>query len=475
MKKIMNIKTISLLAITSFSFAQEKIQNGGFETTTAKVNTYHQIGLSGNWSNANSGTVDLFTKSTCKSTVGVPVNYMGKQEAFDGSSYAGLIAFWDDNLGSMEMASNSVLKTEFTPYKSYSEYLTQQLSNTLESGKTYKIKLMVNLSDNSARAVSNLGAVISSTEIKSDKNSFIKNITPTIFSNEILKDKDGWMEISGNYIAKGDEKFITIGVFGDFKSEKVIPNFTNDSRKAYYYIDGVSVTEVANTDKDKDGIVDSEDKCPDVFGKKEFKGCLDSDNDGIADYEDKCPTVFGSKDFIGCPDTDKDGIADSEDKCPTLFGTSEMFGCPDTDKDGLADNLDKCPNSAGVAANGGCPEISDKTKEVFAQALTGVQFESGKDVIKPISFNILNNVAGIMKENKDYSLSIHGYTDSQGDDRKNEDLSKRRAKAVAKYLTAKGVQPYRLSPDGFGEANPVADNLTPQGRAKNRRVEFKVQ
>lgn len=228
-------------------------------------------------------------------------------------------------------------------------------------------------------------------------------------------------------------------------------------------------------DSDKDGIVDSEDVCPTVFGVASAKGCPDTDGDGITDADDVCPKVKGTVAMKGCPDSDGDGIADAEDACPTVKGTVAMNGCPDTDGDGIADNVDKCPSVKGVAANNGCPEIKAETQKVFDQALKGVQFETSKAVIKPVSYGILDNVAKIMKDNPEYKLDINGHTDAQGDDAKNLTLSQERSASVKAYLVSKGVDASRMEPYGFGETQPKATNDTPAGRAENRRVEFKVR
>lgn len=225
-------------------------------------------------------------------------------------------------------------------------------------------------------------------------------------------------------------------------------------------------------DGDKDGVADYLDKCPTVAGVAKFNGCPDTDNDGIQDSEDKCPTVAGIAKFQGCPDTDGDGVPDNEDKCPKVAG--KINGCPDRDNDGVVDYLDKCPDVPGIAANKGCPEVKAETKKIFAQALQGIQFESGKDVIKKTSFPILNKVVTVMKDNPSYELEINGHTDSQGDDAKNLLLSEARANAVKAYLVKNGVAAEKLTAKGYGETVPVADNKTAAGKAKNRRVEFKV-
>jgi outer membrane protein OmpA-like peptidoglycan-associated protein len=227
-------------------------------------------------------------------------------------------------------------------------------------------------------------------------------------------------------------------------------------------------------DRDGDGIEDAVDKCPDAKGLPALLGCPDGDGDGISDPKDKCPNVKGLPEFNGCPDTDGDGITDADDRCPDAKGTKEMKGCPDKDGDGIADIDDRCPEEAGIAANRGCPEVKKEVLQVFTQALTGILFETGKDIIKPSSISILNNVVKIMNDNPVYNLAINGHTDNVGDDAMNLDLSQRRADAVKKYLADKGINPARMTSKGFGETMPVADNGTAAGRTRNRRVEFRL-
>jgi outer membrane protein OmpA-like peptidoglycan-associated protein len=228
-------------------------------------------------------------------------------------------------------------------------------------------------------------------------------------------------------------------------------------------------------DRDWDGIPDTLDKCPDTWGTRKFEGCPDTDGDGIADFADSCVTVQGPAQFNGCPDIDADGIPDHLDACRSIPGIAEFNGCPDTDGDGLPDSKDKCPREAGPIKNQGCPEIKESVKRIFEQALTGIQFQTAKSVILPKSFPILNNVVKVAKENPTYFLIINGHTDSQGDDARNLKLSDDRANAVRLYLINHGVPAVRLESHGYGETQPIETNDTPEGRAKNRRVEFKVR
>jgi len=224
-------------------------------------------------------------------------------------------------------------------------------------------------------------------------------------------------------------------------------------------------------DTDNDGIVDSLDACPTVAGLAQFKGCPDTDNDGIEDKEDKCPTVAGLPKYTGCPipDTDSDGINDEEDSCATVAGLAKYHGCPipDTDNDGVNDEEDKCPTIAGVPENGGCPLIK------FNAA--NIQFATGTATLTKGAKTELNKVVPIMNDQyPDIKVSIIGHTDNTGKAETNQKLSASRAEAVKKYLVSKGISADRLEASGAGADSPIEDNATAAGRAKNRRVEFKL-
>jgi outer membrane protein OmpA-like peptidoglycan-associated protein len=231
----------------------------------------------------------------------------------------------------------------------------------------------------------------------------------------------------------------------------------------------------APLDTDKDGIIDSEDKCPTVAGLKAFAGCPDTDADGIQDSEDKCPTVKGIKEFAGCADTDADGIEDSEDDCPAEKGIAKFKGCPDTDGDGVADKDDKCVDRPGPIDNAGCPRVAEVVKKKLAFAAKAIQFEVGKDVIRKESFAQLDEVVKILNEYTDYEMIIDGHTDNTGKVDKNQILSQKRAEAVKNYFVQKGIEEARMKATGYGDTKPLATNTTPINKAKNRRVELSLK
>ena len=218
-----------------------------------------------------------------------------------------------------------------------------------------------------------------------------------------------------------------------------------------------------------------------LFGEKENVD-VDSDGDGVPDRRDDCPnTPHGAiVDSHGCPiDTDGDGVYDGLDKCPgTPKGAIvDAHGCPiDSDVDGVYDGLDKCPDTPkGVKVDkDGCPvkkALFEEGKKTLV--LEGVNFALDSDKLTPDSYAILDKVAASLRDWPDIRVEVGGHTDSTGKADYNMDLSHRRAEAVRSYLVSKGIDASRLTAKGYGETQPVADNGTGAGRAKNRRVELK--
>ena len=234
-------------------------------------------------------------------------------------------------------------------------------------------------------------------------------------------------------------------------------------------------------DRDKDGILDTDDKCPDVAGIAKYQGCPipDTDGDGLNDEMDKCPTVAGIAKYLGCPipDTDGDGINDENDKCPTEKGLARYQGCaiPDTDKDGVNDEEDKCPSVAGPVSNMGCPEIEKAVIEKVKFAAKSIQYGTGSAKILPASFKSLNELAAVLTSDNTLMIDISGHSDNTGSAVKNKELSQLRAESVKKYLLGKGIAENRISAIGYGPEKPIADNKTADGRSKNRRTEMVVR
>ena len=104
----------------------------------------------------------------------------------------------------------------------------------------------------------------------------------------------------------------------------------------------------------------------------------------------------------------------------------------------------------------------------------GVTFASDSANITSSFYSALNGIAQSLNNYPETRIQVNGYTDSTGNDAHNQELSERRANAVAQYLIAQGVSSSRIVANGFGSSNPIASNSTQEGRLQNRRVEIKI-
>jgi OmpA-OmpF porin, OOP family len=179
-------------------------------------------------------------------------------------------------------------------------------------------------------------------------------------------------------------------------------------------------------------------------------------------------------------DADGDGVPDSIDQCPgTLPGVVvDSVGCPpppppvpvDSDQDGVLDPDDACPGTLlGLKVDErGCAIKAAKI------VLRDINFEFNSSRLTAEAMQSLDKVTQGLQGQPTMQLLIEGHTDSVGSESYNLKLSKERANAARAYLIQSGIEATRLESTGFGESQPVTSNATKDGRAENRRVEFKV-
>jgi len=115
-----------------------------------------------------------------------------------------------------------------------------------------------------------------------------------------------------------------------------------------------------------------------------------------------------------------------------------------------------------------------QTSEGLILTLGSLLFQSGKADLAPGAEGPIDELASFLRQNPDRAVQIQGYTDNTGRESANLTLSRQRADAVRAALVARGISPARISAEGLGDASPVADNSTPEGRQMNRRVEVVV-
>lgn len=127
-------------------------------------------------------------------------------------------------------------------------------------------------------------------------------------------------------------------------------------------------------------------------------------------------------------------------------------------------------------------EVTPVTKDIVLQPievgvtvrLKNIYFDFDKTTLKDESFPELNKVVDFLKQNPSVEIEISGHTDNKGSDQYNETLSQGRSESVVNYLISQGIDSFRLSAHGYGEAKPIDTNDSEDGRANNRRVEFTV-
>ena len=154
----------------------------------------------------------------------------------------------------------------------------------------------------------------------------------------------------------------------------------------------------------------------------------------------------------------------------SLLAGLMLAGCAmDTDKNQPPPPAAPPVEAAPMPAPEPAPAPEPKPEKIVIE---GVNFDFDKDTLKPRATDILDHAVSVIQQHPDMQFSISGYTDSTGSDQYNEDLARRRANAVRDYLVQHGVASGRLDVSSYGERNPVADNATKEGRARNRRVEI---
>lgn len=194
--------------------------------------------------------------------------------------------------------------------------------------------------------------------------------------------------------------------------------------------------------------------------------------------EDLGPSLCPGADSVGYNifDSDSDGVPDNRDACPDTAPGSRVdaAGCRqeavlDSDGDGVVDGSDLCPNTpAGAKVDSSGCQIGQKV------VLSGVHFPLNSAELSPDSSFILDPMVELLRSNPATRIEISGHTDATGSAAYNIKLSTARAESVKRYLLSQGVSRRQLTSRGWGPRQPVASNDSAEGRAKNRRVEFRV-
>ena len=177
---------------------------------------------------------------------------------------------------------------------------------------------------------------------------------------------------------------------------------------------------------------------------------------------------------FGNRDKDKDGVLDKDDACPEIPGPVENQGCPwpDTDGDGVLDKDDACPEVPGLPEYNGCPKPASEFAVEATGALQGIIFDFNKATISnPESLRKLDQAAEVIKSSNGGTFLVTGHTDKKGNDAYNLKLSRERAAYIVKALEQRGVADTQLKSTGVGERDAVVpETASDEERARDRKV-----
>lgn len=217
-----------------FGIGQNLVHNGGFEEySSCPVKMSNLNRDAAYWSAPTLGTTDYFNQCS-RTKLGVPMNFKGKQEPYEGAAYAGLYLF--------------------AP-KDYREYIQVPLTETLQKGSRYRLTLFLSLSEKSDGAVMDMGAVLSDrplsiyTKKELSQSQLISTSAQTTHIKQFpvsnyYQDKQKWMELSFDLVAKGFENHLILGNFKSNAGTAYIDSKDPSNNKegyAYYYLDDISM------------------------------------------------------------------------------------------------------------------------------------------------------------------------------------------------------------------------------------------
>ncbi len=298
----------------------------------------------------------------------------------------------------------------------YREYLEVPLKERLSKGHRYCVQLHVSLAQTSLYAVSNIDVLFSRFVVKSDVDKCMEQTPQLSYQSETpITNELGWQEISWIFVAEGGERFMTIGNFHTDKHTHTTPI------KRAEYEPGNALMPLPEAYYYLDDV-----------GVSDITGQAERDDTGVSNTTGQAGNTACILDFgplavapVGSP----------------LPDTSLSRSHSDTSYD-----VDK-------------PLV-----------LKNIYFDTDKSILLPESDTELDKLYAFLST-RQLRIRINGHTDNQGTEEHNRMLSAARAKAVRDYLLSKGIGAERIVYTGLGQSQPIAPNITEEGRQLNRRVE----
>ena len=293
----------------------------------------------------------------------------------------------------------------------YREYLQTQLKEPLKAGEQYKISFYVSLSEYSSGAVATIGALFTPDRVSD-------TVRRVLMRKEI------------RHIAPGVSQTVA-----SYYEPQVVNDFDRvlDDTEGWMLVSGIF----------------------DAKGGEQFLtigNFFPASQSNLTDLDSLTYLLPGAYYYIDDVSLVCLTCGKQKDSIEALYGADSMVVRSSMKENTLLDSL----------------QVGSTV------ILHNIFFDYDKATLLQQSYNELHMLIGMLKANPKMKIEVRGHTDGRGSDDYNRRLSENRAKAVVDYLVSKGIDPRRLQYKGFGKSMPIATNATEEGRARNRRVEFKI-
>jgi outer membrane protein OmpA-like peptidoglycan-associated protein len=455
-KHLLLLSILVIIALLGFSQSENLVLNPGFEEYDKCPENYtyqdksHK--LIPNWGYPTLATPDYFNRCG-KGVVAVPSNFAGVSQPNSGDAYMGSILSGSE--------------------KNYREYFQGELSQPLVAGKRYCVTFWYRLASYSKFAVDQMSIRFYNAKLTSESKNPIGgkpqlNNTSGLF----LDNTTEWKQMCWVFTATGGEHFFVVGNFKNYDNTNYVVTGKDVMNKkgkeyAYYFFDDFSVRELIDCSI-----------CPCLpHGLETF--IIDSSYTGgknpitgevrkiINDGKIKIGIRGGQEPYI----IEWSNGAKNVTELKNLPGGMYMYKV--TDQNSCIDGGEVTFEEPELTSDD-LEEGLKNIKEGSAIVLENIFFQTGKTELLPQSFPELDKVYAFMTENNIKLIEISGHTDNVGSAAVNKKLSQGRAEAVVDYLVSKGIATERLLAVGNGLETPIETNLSEDGKAQNRRVEFKL-
>ncbi len=449
---------LACLFVSPFVMAQSVnlVENYSFEKYKDCPQTYtpqdRSHKLIPGWTYPTIATPDYFNKCSPVRTEGVnvPKNFAGESQPKTGKAYAGAILSGTDD--------------------GYREYIQGSLKTPLVAGKKYCVTYWYKLASFSKFAVDQLSIFFSLHQVRND---LMVNLPykPQI-NNKVglfLDNIDEWEEICTVYQANGNEKYFIIGNFKSYDNTNYVATDKNmknlmNKKYAYYYFDDVIIRPLDNCTDCPCVHHDFEAEVIDTSFTGGFNPRTGTVRRALNDGYIKIGMVGGTPPYrVEWSNGMRGNVLKDLPAGIYNFTAYDAFNCQ-----GSGTVYFKTPDILLDVFEEGLQTIEEGGSIV----LENIFFEFNKTALLPESFTELDKIASFVLSNNIKQIEIGGHTDSEGSIAYNQKLSEGRARSVVEYLRSKGIQPERMQARGYGELKPIDTNISEEGRAVNRRVEF---